>query len=244
MKKITLNDLNFKKLKLLTNKTSESIIYYDKNNIYKLFTDINKVFLKEKQEKLEYLEQCYLPENFLKPHLIIMDNSLCVGCVAPYKKSNHLNNVNMLNIYLKHCYLVSHDLQIVHNHNPQIAFADVHGRNILIHKLSHYFCDIDGCFIKDLKVSYCVSNNYDNYLDDYNIKEEVVNQNSDKVQLYIMLFFKIFHKNIYYISESEYLEKMKGIPILKDLYSVFKTLQNPLHEVPEVPYLHELILKK
>ena len=37
---------------------------------------------------------------------------------------------------------------------------------------------------------------------------------------------------------------MKGIPILKDLYSVFKTLQNPLHEVPEVPYLHELILKK
>ena len=243
MKKINLDDINFDKLKILTDKTSESIVYYDKNNVYKLFTESDKTYLKEKQEKLEYLEYCYIP-NSLKSHYLIMDKGFCVGCISPYQKSKQLNDVNKLKLYLQHCYLISFDLQTIHDHNPQIAFADLQGKNILTYKLNHYFCDIDGCFIKDLKVSYCVPSNYNYYLNYYNLKEEDVNQNSDKVQLYLMLFTKIFKKSIFYISESEYLRKMKFIPILKDLYPVFKTLKNPSQEVPEVPYFHELVLKK
>ena len=133
-------------------------------------------------------------------------------------------------------------MQKIHNLEGRPVIGDMNFNNIGIDKnYNHYFFDLDSYGIYNMKPD-DVSKVLASYCDYMNYSIEK-NQDEDRLSFMLSLFSSIFGKNVYAIGVKEYDEYIEKYPLLQELKDVFLDLKMSYGEIPDLPYLHELVRK-
>lgn len=247
---ISYDDIDFSKLNRLSSKEGACAALYSekrfKHSMYKLYNDPLLIECKNKEKKLELFSKISDIDSLSKTTCLINNNNHHVGYISKYINGTNLGDLqescdifSILPILLN----ISADLRKLHFLDQNIVVGDLHFDNIIIDKSrKHYFVDVDSYGIKDFKpdnlpttlYSYC------NYMN-YPIKHS---KNSDKLSFLLNTFSFIFSKNFVNISEKEFDCNSELLPFLKDIKELFLDLKSSYSEIPDVPYLDEVIKVK
>lgn len=166
MKIIEYKDLNFSNLKKLDVNSYESTIYYDEDNIYKIFKEnVKGLELMLKEHFLKTIEN-YTLKDVILPQAVIKDNDDLKGYSAPYiKNAKDLTSfIDNKGLFQTLTFNASKSLKNNIHAYKELAFGDINFGNILIDKnYNNYFCDFDSCKMPD-KPNLTSSSSYYNYL--------------------------------------------------------------------------------
>lgn len=240
-------------------KENSSVIYeYNDNELLKLFkyySSHERLMIFKKFEELENIQI----EGIIKPRKFVVDSYVRYGeeqkdikgyTMEKFADStsiiDHFGYVRAFNcsdlfITLKYASLILKDM-----HDNGIICQDISYLNVLF-DIDDYsnvkICDLDACSFKK----------YNTEMYAYDLKEYYVSilhsrfipstPNSDKLSMILSLFFLLFRKELYQISDSEYDElasKINTLSNLKDYFKAFKNGSYNFHN-SELPYLHEVI---
>ena len=242
MKIIDIRDINFKKLELLEVFSSESTLYFDNEQVYKLYDKHEVDVSKQKQEKILLLNECALPSNVVVPNTLIQNDNLMYGCIMKYiKNSKPLIKYKNENVFLKLLYEVSQSLSIIHNDARNIVVGDLHLNNILIdNNQNHFYVDIDSCMINGIREDR-LPRNLMQYLINRSHYDIRASKETDKLCMILSIINALFDKDIDCLSMEEYDRKTIQTNMPIKLREVIIDIKNNKHDIPYVPYLHEII---
>lgn len=240
------DNIDFRKLKRLTGiNSSRSVVYKSmsqRKTIYKFFKSISKEKSYNKDKKIEIFSEIDF-EPILKAESKIKHNDQLLGHITDYIKNKsihslrHLYNLEKM---LKILVDVSRKLYEFHNLDGKPVFGDLNFGNIWITEDNRcIFGDFDSYGIYELKAddfpyalySYCDFMNYDMPYDQY----------ADKLSFMLATFDMIFGRNVLSIGEYTFDEKCEYYEYLKGLKELYLDLKCSHSQLPDVPYLYELI---
>lgn len=242
MECINYSDIDFDSLKRLYVPANSSDLYVDEDNkeIYKIFYEN---FSSDKIEKLKSLEKIKNIDFLVVPHTLIIKDEYLRGCVSKYIDGITLSKLSdKISIYIFTLMLIniSRNLEHLHNIGEKVVVGDFHTKNIEIDEnLKHYFIDTDsyGILSYSPETYSNIIYRYYRFLScriSYNI-------NMDKISLLFSLFEQVFNRHIIDISSYDFASKMEKFPFLENFKPVYLQLLYSSFEVPNVPYLHEII---
>ena len=247
MKEIDISELDFQKLKKLRFITSsESNIYYDKDFLYKIYKN-NGFFWKvpHKEEKLLILNESPL-QNVIIPDTLIKKSNHLEGCKMTYipktKPFEKYKFQKSPNDFFERLLSVSKTIETIHKDPREIIIGDLGFYNILYNEDNIYLCDIDSARIDKYDADR-ITKNLKEYYDYKNDYLGLVTKESDKLSLFLETFKLIFGKKVEKIDMKQYDKLSEKINTLKNMREIIVLLKESYY-VPEVPYIHELILSK
>lgn len=241
MNKIKRSDIDFRKLKSVNLGNYSNSFYVDDNNekIYKFYGNISSDKRKMTERKLEYFSD--LDKDYIsKVEDLIYDKELEGHSQKIIKGDTLYNLVRKKGLLeqMKNIVEVSKNLEDLHNSNA--IMGDMHFCNIMINEDDKpIFIDQDSYGINGIRcfgVSVLV-NNYFARKD----KTVFVSRNSDRMGIYLSIFYKVFGREICSISNDTYISYCNTYPFLYELYPVYHELSKRNEKIPEVPYLHKVL---
>lgn len=224
---------------------SESDVYHDNKYFYKIYKNAKKYILDRKELKVNMLEG-YDLKNVILPKGKIKINKKFRGFFTDYiKKSYPLYNFKYINNS------ITDFLNIIKN--SSITLRNIHESEIIVSDLSfdniifdlngnHYFIDIDSCALNNVASDRIplITSDYMNYR---NCSYEI-DYNFDRLSIILYTYFSFFEKEIQNVSEKEYDEVSEKIKTLKNMKFIFLELKKRYKDLPEFPYIDELIEKE
>lgn len=244
MKEISINDIDVEKLKKVSTKSTESIVFLDEENnqIYKFFRSYLCSFeILLKRIKLDILQEKREISEIVIPDAMIMNKSI-IGTRESYIegldlvdiKSKYQDAKTILDILLN----VSKSIYNIHQN--EIVISDLNFGNIRIDNDDNpRFLDILSAEIDNIP-----SNTISLVLNKYykiNNQKDIINKNGDKISFMLLIFNLIFDKNMFNISSYEYDKMKEKISFLHNIEDIFYLLTKKQDVIPEIPYLHELV---
>ena len=243
MEILDVRDIDFAKLEILDILSSEGSLYFNDNLFYKFYDNLTNLELKEK--KLILLNDDYHRLNAIIPHILIKNKQLLSGCAMKYvKDASSLIEYKENDNYIELLYDVSLSLIKIHNDPRNIVIGDLHFNNIIVDKnKKHYFIDFDSCMIDNIPqnrlpnslLSYAKSRGYFAF---------DVSCNTDRFCMILSFIHSLFDKSIDSLSLYDYDEKAEQIHTLKNLREYVIEIRKAYNNIPDVPYLHEVISPK
>lgn len=242
-------DIDFIKLKRLYCKVnSESIIFYNKTKLYKMFKELSNWQLRRKKTKIELLHDGGELKDVVMPKEQIVNGIYLSG----YTMDNIKNSIPIfdftsrsksINEFLNLIYRVSLSLRTIHNDPRNIVVGDLSFSNIIIDEnMKHYFVDFDSCMIDKIPMDRIPA-----ILDDYtkkrNIRLREINQDTDKFCLMLSTLYTIFRKDIDHVTMTEFDEKAERVNTLKNMREIVLDIKKNGNKIPNVPYIDEVIAK-
>ena len=241
-------DINFDKLSIYKcPANSESKLFYDKHNMYKMFNDTNNIYLLRKKLKLEILSDGEKIDSAVLPDSIIMSDRSLSGYamkrisdgVPIFDFTSKNRNVNL---FLNMMNNVSLSLRNIHLDPRNIVIGDLSISNIIFDKnMKHYFIDFDSVMI-DKIIADRVPYSLDRYAKRCGIYKYDINKNTDRLCLILSTLFILFSKSIEEVSKKEYDEKAEKIETLKNMREIVLEIKKYNNIIPELPYIDELII--
>ena len=177
--------------------------------------------------------------------LIVKDNEL-YGYVMNYfnnsqslysKFSTDIVDCKELFIYLTRASEILRNL-----HENKIIYKDLNFGNILVNNDGDVvFGDLDGCCYKDYTTLFisAILNRFFKYREE-NI---LITENLDRISMLLSLIYLLYCQELQEISKLKYRSLSQYINTLENLKKYNYLLLNKLKNIPEIPYLDELIDK-
>jgi len=244
MERIDLSELSSKGIvNLEPDIHSESEIYTDYKNVYKIFKDLTLRELMLKRKKIEILSSLKNVKSAVLPNaeLFIADKFMgysmdYIDGVTLFKRQFGMKMIDYLSLLSE----ISKEMREVHYHD--IIFGDLSFFNILISEDGKFhFIDLDSVMIDDKpadRVSYLISEYYV-----YMNKCARFDINLDRLSLLLFVINYLFSLNLEEISMYEYDMKSEELPFLRDIRKTIVKLKNGKVNT-HVPYLDEVIDRK
>lgn len=248
MEKLEFKNLDLSKLQKLEGVLCSNKLYINNEYLYKIFNleivDENQVC--EIKRKISLFDNVNL-DFLVTPEKCFYDVDVLKCVVSKFIKNSETINALVVRkgiLYtLDNIIDASKKLQKLHYCGKNIVVGDMHFDNIIVDdKNNVYFIDTEGYGIGDFKPTFIpnVTSSFYDWMN-YRQKRDI---NMDKVSFLLSFFGVIFEKNIMSIGEYTYDEKSEKLTFLKDLKEVYEDLKYTYHEVPDMPYLYELLPKK
>lgn len=245
MNNIKISDINFDSLEKINNAGTKSTIYKYENKCLKILDGLyptEKLILHYKFLDLEGINI----DGVLMPEELIIDNGILCGYTM-----NYFNNTKSLNSYFLDCkYINSNDVfkitrkvcKILKSiHDKEIIYQDLSFDNILINNEGKImFCDIDECNYKNYNAPF-VSLLLKRLICGYRNENINISKNSDRVSIFISLFYSIYLKEIQFLTVDEYNLLSNDVNLLKSMKKYIDILLDKENEVPDIPYVDELL---
>lgn len=246
MERINLANIDLRKLSQINSSQHlESDLYHDDELVYKIFKDFSEYKIRKKQKKIEILRDGNPLPNVVMPIDDLFFNDAFFGYTMKYiKNSLPLADFNKISkdirIFFQILITVSKSVEEIHSDPREIIIGDLNFDNIIIDRsFNPYIVDFDsskiGRLLNETNPAIIAS-----YQKRRNIKNIDINQNSDKFSLLLWTLFMIFKKNLADISLYEIDEKAERLETLKNAREFILTMKKS-KDIPEVPYIHELI---
>ncbi len=248
MDKIKLNDIDLSSLKQTEFQGTKSTVYEDGDKCIKI---LNGLYPKEKRllhNKFLEMDGMTINGVLLPTSLIIQDNVL-----EGYIMDNFKNSATLYDFFASQRYINCKELfealkkasKILKDiHNNGIIYQDLSFENILINKSGNVmYCDVDACSYKN-HTSFFISKLLFQFLFDYRHEVELnfrPSKNSDKLSMILSLLNLLYLQEVQNLSRWEYHSLSRHISTIKNLKPYVRELLNLENEIPELPYLDEVI---
>ena len=248
MNLIRISSINFETLERLNIKNSaESTLYVNKSHktLYKIYS--SNVDRGYKKRVLMFMELFGELPHVIKPDTVIRADvgSAVEGCAMRYIDksielksffSKYESNELLFHILIE----ISKTLKTIHDR--EIIYGDLNFRNILLdNNLKHYFCDFDSLSING---DFCsISNLLNDYINyqDMSINRLLLSQNTDRLTMYLYFLGLLSDNDKRIVTDYKYCELKELFPFLERSKSVFEQIKCKTGQIPEIPYLHEII---
>lgn len=239
--------MDFKRLyRLKCRANSESNLYYDGENLYKIFKGLVPWQLRRKEIKIEMLGDGAKIDNVILPESKIVNGSLISGYSMRYVKESLIlfefaKRGKNINDFLRIVYEVSLTLRKIHNDPRNIVVGDLSFSNIIFDKnFNHYFVDLDGCTIGDIPSERLCFLLWD-YVRYRGMYRFDVDKNSDAFSLMLCTLHTIFGVGVDNISMYDYDFVSERVETLKNMRDFVIEMKKRNNFIPEVPYMDEVI---
>ncbi len=252
MERINKNDLD---LSSMVSEGEEGYVYSDGEFAYKIFKTKNLKTLNNKEDKLDVLNEIDI-DNVVKPLFGIYDKERICGYAMNYideannllmmtKWSKMFDNNVYLDIFYNQIGFVSDTLKEIHNSKYKLIVGDFNASNIIIDKeFIPYLIDIDSWKVGKLDND-GYSYHYMEYLSNRNMVTMDVNENTDRLCLMLLSLIMPFeNKCLDDMSIDEFEKKCDDIEGLSILHDYFIKLKEAKDEIPDVPYVGDVLEKK
>jgi len=240
-------DIDFKSLqRLKCRANSESNLYSDGENLYKIFKGLMPMQLRRKERKIEMLGDGTKIDNVILPESKIMDGNLLSGYNMMYVKDalilfEFAKRSKNINDFFRMVYEVSLTLRKIHNDPRNIVVGDLSFSNIIFDKnFNHYFVDLDGCMIGDIPSERLCFLLWD-YVKYRGMYRFDVNKNSDVFSLMLCTLHTIFGVSVDNISMYDYDFISERVENLRNIRKFVVEMKKKNNFLPEVPYMDEVI---
>ena len=254
MRKKYLEDINLDDLPILNSGGhQESTLFHDDTTVYKIFDDLTDSERNRKQTKVELLG-----DGGPLPLTIMPQDELVYGIFGDRFEGYSMDYIkdaktlyyaftrekNYISSFLYIMNIVSQAIKNIHSDPRNIVISDVHADNIILDKqLNPYLIDMESAKIDGIKND-TMPLSLKQYLSNRNLysqKEQfVTTKNTDRLCLIMMTLGIIFRTNIDKLSLYEFDKKTEQIETLKNMRNLVIEIQKSV-QIPEVPYIHELI---
>lgn len=234
MESIDVASLDLISLDIISEPCNVATVYTDYERAYKIY-DRSSIDSELKSLKIDILSSVSMKGLILPKQKIIGKN--VIGYSMDYINGNRITQLNLKTSELLQLFKNISDL-LKYYHRHGIILADLNISNILIKTLDEiYFCDVDSCKILDLPyegipflTKYC--------LDKLGINDLKVDENFDRLSLYLIFLYVILDKaNIFSIPKCELYKKLeeKGIEKQKVFIKYLKG------NINSFPYLGDIL---
>lgn len=239
MEIIDVNDIKFDKLKFLNTRGSQSMMYTDGVNLYKMFEGLFPSEKVDAYNKFLDLDGRGI-RHIILPNKLIIKNGLLCGYIMPYYKDYFSlgdlfrnDTIDLSNVLIS-MYYVSHVLRYLHDNG--IIIKDFSFQNILINQENDIlFCDMESCLYHN-NCGPFVSDTYQEFMDKY--KPKIAGKDMDNLSLLLELYRFLCSCNFDIKNKRNNL--INNISTLKNINDYLFKLINSNERI-DVPYLDELI---
>jgi len=253
MERIYLDDIDLCRLSEIRGADNkESVLFHDKNTVYKIFNDLHDYERTRKQTKIELLgDGLPLPITVMPKEELVYGflNNRFEGNTMDYITASKtlyqafVKNKN-LRVLLPLLIRISKSLEEIHSDPRNIVISDLHAENIIVDKnYNPYIVDIDSCKIDGIKND-AIPMTLKHYLLNRqlfrSIDETETTTNTDRLCFLMMVLGLIFNKHIDRISMHQYDEVAERIVMLQTMRELVLEIKKST-TIPEVPYFHEIV---
>lgn len=246
MEKIKLSDIDLSSLTKSKNQGTKSVLYENGDTCIKIFNDSSedeKVLLYRKFLEMEELS---ISDVLFPTGLIVEDDKL-----QGYIMENFKDSINLYDYFTSSRYVNCKDIFkavkkasfILRSiHSTGIVCQDLSFDNILIDREGNIkYCDVDG-YAYNGNMSPYVSILLKRFLFDYRKdKNCVVSENTDRISFMLSFFYLMYLKEVQEISKRNYRSLSDHIRTLENMRKHVKALVNKRGNLPDMPYMDELI---
>lgn len=246
MEKIILNDINFDEFVKLRKQGTKSSIYTDGKTCIKMLDGLSS---EEKADLYwKFLEMDGISiAGVALPTSLIVENDKFVGYTMNYFN----NSLCFFDRFGSTKYVECQEMFAAVK-KASLILRDIHSKGIICQDLSFYnilinnrgdvcFCDIDGCGYEE-HLSPFISLLLKKFMVDYRRKKPVyVSKNMDRLSLMLSFFLLSYTLEIQKVSDSRYDSLSRYLRTLENCRSYANILTNKSANIPEIPYMDELI---
>lgn len=226
---------------------TESDIYYDERNVFKIYKGLGIKDLFDKKKKINMLMKIEDIPNVILPNDIILrdrKNGICSGYKMDYIDGFALYDYFS---YYDDKYLLASIIHQVSNtlrniHDKDIAVTDLSFDNIHIRSsdLMPFFIDFDGCSIGNI-IGGNISILLYNFLYQYRFLPMRDFKNRDRLSLILSTVQLLFNLPLENLDSYQIDKGLEKYPEFLELSKIMKRLIDKNKDIGEIPYLDEVI---